>query len=82
MNSLTASTAGPALSASATARTSRVPTITPSAIRPTAAACSGVPIPNPTAAGTAASARTAPTSSARPSGSSSRSPVTRVSETT
>ena len=40
--------------ASATARTSRVPMITPSAISPTWAACSGVPMPKPTAAGASA----------------------------
>src|SRR6185503_7631637 len=45
MNPETASMAAPASAASATARTSRVPMITPSAIMPTAAACSGVPIP-------------------------------------
>ena len=35
-----------------TARTSLLPMITPSAISPTAAACSGVPMPKPTATGT------------------------------
>ena len=49
--------------------------ITPSAFSPTFAAWAGVPIPNPTATGTSASAWAAATRSAKPLGSSSRSPV-------
>ena len=56
--------------------------ITPSAIRPTAAACAGVPIPKPTATGTSDSAFVAATRSASPWGSSSRSPVVPTVETT
>ena len=55
--------------------------ITPSAILPTAPACSGVPTPK-TAAGTWDSDRTAETSSASSGGSSRRSPVTPLTETT
>ena len=44
--------------------------MTPSATSPTWAACSGVPMPKPTATGTLASALVAATSSARPAGSS------------
>ncbi len=51
MKSVTALAAPAASAASPTARTSRVPTITPSATAPTCAACSGVPMPNPTATG-------------------------------
>ena len=68
--------------ASATARTSRLPTITPSAISPTAATCSGVPTPKPTATGTSAAARTRSTTSPSSGGSAVRSPVTPVTETT
>src|SRR5205085_4959395 len=63
------------------ARTRRLPTITPSAISPTARACAGVEMPKPTATGTDALARTRCTVSARPGGSSSRSPVVPASET-
>ena len=47
----TASAASAGAAASAAARTRRLPTMTPSAIRPTSAACAGVPIPKPTATG-------------------------------
>ena len=56
--------------------------ITPSAISPTCAACSGVPIPKPTATGVAASALVAATSSATAAGISARSPVVPTVETT
>ena len=50
------------------ARTSRLPTITPSAISPTAAACSVVEMPNPTATGTSVAARMRSTSGSSPGG--------------
>ncbi len=56
--------------------------ITPSAISPTRAACSGVPMPNPTAAGASEASLTAATISPSSGGSSERSPVTPVRETT
>ena len=52
----TASAAASGEPASPAARTRRLPMITPSAISPTSAACSGVPMPKPTATGTSASA--------------------------
>ncbi len=56
--------------------------MTPSATSPTCAACAGVPMPKPTATGTSASALVAATSSARPAGIDSRSPVVPTVETT
>ncbi len=55
--------------------------ITPSAVPPTAAACSGVEMPKPTATGTSASSFAAAISSVSSGGSSSRSPVTPTVET-
>ena len=57
-----------ASAASPTARTSLVPTITPSATAPTCAACSGVPIPKPDRDGHGESALVAAISSPRASG--------------
>jgi hypothetical protein len=64
-----------------TSLTSALPTTTPSAIRATAAACSGVEIPKPTATGSFRRFRTARTSAASSRGSALRSPVTPVRET-
>src|SRR6185436_17705128 len=60
------------------ARTTREPTITPSAISPTARACSPVEMPKPTATGTSVDSRTRRTVSARSGAISSRSPVVPV----
>ena len=79
MNDPTAAAAADESADSATARTSREPNHAVGG-RPTSAACSAVPIPNPTATGTGESARAA-ISPARVEGSSSRSPVVEVSET-
>ena len=69
MKARTSSRPASRVGASATPRTSRLPTITPSAISPTAATCSGVPTPNPTATGTSAAARTRSTTSPSSGGS-------------
>src|SRR5581483_5586326 len=62
-------------------RTIALPTTTPSAIFATAAACSGVEIPNPAANGNFVAARIFSISGARSSDSDARSPVTPVLET-
>ena len=60
-----------------------MPMITPSAIRPTSAACSGVPIPKPTATGTGGIVLDRRDQlGERSAAAASRSPVVRVSETT
>ena len=81
-NAETAELAASIPSASATIRTRRLPMITPSATAPTSAACSGEPIPNPTATGTSASRFTVAISADSSAGSSARSPVVPTSETT
>src|SRR5262249_48786442 len=64
-----------------TSDTMAEPTMTPSAWRPTSAACSGVLIPNPTQTGLVVMLRSARRWSTRSLGSSLRMPVTPVSDT-
>ena len=82
MNSPTFSTRAGVLAWASIVRTMAEPTATPSAILPTAPTCSGVETPKPTHTGVVLTRRRVRIWTSRSFGSSRRSPVVPVSDTT